>query len=181
MPDVTSTPSPTIIATDKGAYSNCYLTMTEAEVYFGTRLNVEAWNSADLNTKVRALLWATRILDDSMDWRGVIRTREQALKWPRSAVRDDEGRNVPYEVVPTFIKNATADLALAFIERNRTAEPKLWGQGFSSAKSPAGEITVDKTAGLDLIPRFILVNLAPYGALKPIAGYGGGSMKLERA
>jgi len=101
-----------IDATVGGAASNSYGTLAEASTFIDTRLNRDAWEDADPADQERALISATRWLDE-FDYIGDIATNTQALKWPRidndifDLVWDDD------EIPP---KLKTAQFLFAFLE-----------------------------------------------------------------
>jgi len=175
---------PSLDATPKSPSANAYLTAVEATAYFNSqRLYSALWTAASSLDKDRVIQWATLLLDVCMDWEGSIRTLEQALRWPRSGVLDADDRNVDYDLIPIPIKNATAELALSLLARDRTAEPTLLGQGFVRAK--VGPIEVDLNRNVtpsmvDLIPDHILTMLSEYGQLKASATHGSMAIPLER-
>ena len=70
-------------ATAAGATSNTYITLADAELYYETRLHVSDWDNANDADKGAALVWATRLLDEWMDWDGSNYDDDQALRWPR--------------------------------------------------------------------------------------------------
>src|SRR5690349_2139070 len=76
----------TIDATAGGAASNSYATLQDAADYHDTHPYSSVWDDADDDQKTRALITATRMLDDWFEWKGAISTTTQALLWPRSGV-----------------------------------------------------------------------------------------------
>ena len=72
----------------------------------------EAWSLFDNDQKERALVFATRVLDNSYIWRGVRTSKLQGLAWPREHVRDEEGDCLPKDVIPKNLRAAVVFLAL---------------------------------------------------------------------
>lgn len=169
-------------ATAKGTSSNTYVLLATADAYLtGSRISVAEWTAATTATQEAALQWATGLLDKMMVWNGTIRTVAQALRWPRSGVFDEDDRQYDYDTVPTLLEQATAELALALIRRERTAEPTLLGQGFSSAKIGELNVTVDKNAVINAIPDNVLAMLDPLGVANPAFIHTGGkTVPLKR-
>jgi hypothetical protein len=62
--------------------TNSYATVSEANAYFLSRLGSEVWESAADPEKERALMTASRILDD-MPWIGTALDLTQAMAFPR--------------------------------------------------------------------------------------------------
>lgn len=170
-----------IIATPMAVDANSYLTRDEATTILTTRrLHGAAWTSAPDATKDAALIWATRLLDQGFEWYGSLRTFTQALRWPRYGMLDNDYRNVDPDTIPERLKEATADLALALIQRDRVSDPELLGLGFREAKVGNLSVVIDPKMILDLIPRHILKMIDIWG--DPIdPGIGGmGTYPLER-
>jgi hypothetical protein len=69
------------MALSKGV--NSYATVTEADEYFNTRLDVAAWTLANDLTKASALVTATQILD-AKSWGGFAPSAAQSLAFPRT-------------------------------------------------------------------------------------------------
>jgi len=171
----------TLIATPKAVNANSYVTESVANTYLsGSRLYIAKWVAADTTTRETALIWATSLLDQVMDWYGAIRTTEQALRWPRSGVQDQDYRNIDYDTIPPLLERATSELALYLLQRDRLKDPALIGQGFKRVKVGSIEIEVDSTKLTDMIPSNIYVMLEPFGVPKAISVSGGKQIKVER-
>ena len=118
----------TVTATAGASDANSYLNVaggdTLANVYLGTL----AWSSATTDNKGRALIMATRYLDQ-LEWIGNRATTTQALAWPRTDAVCGEW-NFAANVIPDPIKQACFDLAEALL-----ADPTLLsGQGAGNAE-----------------------------------------------
>jgi len=82
-----------------------YATESEAQVYFDTRLNAEAWDDADSTTRTKALGHATNIVD-RLNFLGCKADETQSNQFPRGT---DVG-------IPQDIKSATCEIALALLD-----------------------------------------------------------------
>lgn len=166
---------PTIDATPKGASANSYSTQAAATLYFDERLNVTEWTAAVSDDKDRALIMATRLLDEFFDWDGYMtdRTTPQALMWPRSSLEDREGLTLDPDAIPDPIFRACCELALFLLKRDRLGEPELLGQGFSKAKLGPMDAVIDPKMVLEFIPRHILPMVDHWGTLRSSANRGG--------
>lgn len=163
----------TIVATPKAANANSYLTLEEAEAYFTARVHIANWTAASTDEKNAVLVWATRLLDLGMEWAGTKRTQTQSLRWPRSGTMDRDGYAYDYDTVPQLVKDATCELALSLLARDRIAEPELLGQGFSDAKIGPLEVSVANPANLiGMIPDSVIGLLANVGLPANQAGSG---------
>ncbi len=87
--------------------TNSFCTLDEAESYHAIKLNSGAWDDATNEDKEKALQSASLRLSQ-LDWVGDQYEAKQALAWPRVIYR--MGAPFFYEF-PTFLKNATAELA----------------------------------------------------------------------
>jgi|APGre2960657404_1045060.scaffolds.fasta_scaffold03057_4 hypothetical protein len=94
--------------------TNSYATVSEADSYFGDRLDVAAWTSASEQDKGKALVTATLILD-GLDWMGVAVSETQALAFPRNVAYFDPRIGTEITVggttVPARVINGTYELA----------------------------------------------------------------------
>lgn len=174
-----------IIATPGAADANSYETLEAAEIYFEDRLNDEAWTSKTDEVKEDGLITATRILDLFLEWVGTIATQTQALRWPRHGAVDRDGRSYDGTTIPTLVKQATCELALWFLQKDRFGQSIFTGMGIKSAK--VGPIAVDIDISTDLmrnqqiIPDHILTMLQGLGTLSDTGGASDRMVKLVRA
>ena len=118
-----------IDATPGGDSANSYCSVEEAQEYHDSRLNSTTWDTASPDLQARALITATRLLDEHMEWLGAPTTYEQALCWPRIAALDTEGylydhlgREIEIDEIPSKLKQATAEFARFLLEGDRTAD-----------------------------------------------------------
>jgi hypothetical protein len=119
----------TIVSTAGSASANSYITSVEFDAYIATCLHVSAAVSAvTSDNKNRALVSATRLLDEQIEWDGDPNDADvQALQWPRSGLDDDKGAELDEDTIPTRLKNATAELARYLIDADRTVESSTEG------------------------------------------------------
>lgn len=91
---------------------NSYVTVSEADSYFGDRLDVSAWTSADATKKAQALVTATALLD-AQSWVGFAVSESQPLAFPRSGEYFDPriGALITMEAVPDRVLKANMELA----------------------------------------------------------------------
>jgi len=109
-----------------GASANSYVTLAEANAYFDEHLNVSEWTDATDDLKNRALIQATRRLDQ-LSFNGGKATEAQALKWPRIGVVDDEGYGIDSDEIPQQMKDAQCELALAMLASDLLVDTGLEG------------------------------------------------------
>ena len=147
---------------DPGSVSaTSYASVVEGNAYHDAHLYGSAWSSAKTDTKERALMMATRILDERVNWVGRKATDAQALRWPRSSVVDADGYTVSSTVVPVTIKNAVIEFARLLIDTDTTAARD--DEGVKSMKLDSLAIEYDKTDQKNAIPQTVREMVADYG------------------
>jgi hypothetical protein len=99
----------TVTATVGSASANSYLTVAQADDFANLYLGTLNWSSAATDNKGRALIMATRYLDE-LKWIGDKASTTQALLWPRTDAECGDWSFTSSEI-PQPIKQATFDLA----------------------------------------------------------------------
>lgn len=82
-----------------------YMTVEEADTYFGNRLNIRAWECASYDEKRRGLYMATEIID-RLNFNGCKADSAQENQFPR-----DTDTTIPEDV-----QRASAEIALALLD-----------------------------------------------------------------
>lgn len=103
----------TVVATVGSASANSYITVATADDLANLYLGTLNWTSASTDNKGRALIMATRYLDE-LSYIGERATSTQALAWPRSEAACGDWSFTTSEI-PQPIKQATFDLAEALL------------------------------------------------------------------
>jgi len=127
----------TIDATAGGATSDSFATVAEANSYHNSRLHNDEWFNSPLDTREKALKWATRMLDN-LSWKGQKTATTQALKWPRTYVYNDNGDQLAVDEIPSFLIAATSEYAWELIKSDREVDSD--SKGISEVW--AGEVVV---------------------------------------
>lgn len=153
---------PTIIATAGANNANSYCTVAEADAYFETQLYATTWTDADQEDKEKAMIMATRILDEEIDWQGVKTSEDQALRWPRGNVEDRDGYIFVNDEIPVFLQNATAELAHQLLLKNRFQTLDDAATGIKSVKAGSVAVEFDKMDRISLLPQSVLSMIEPY-------------------
>lgn len=99
----------TVVATAGAADANSYLTVAAADTLANLYLGTLNWASASTDNKGRALIMATRYLDE-LSYVGSKASSTQALLWPRTEAECGDWSYTSSEI-PQPIKQATFDLA----------------------------------------------------------------------
>lgn len=168
--------------------ANSYCSVLEADVYLDRILDSykTAWTNADEFMKQQALVWATSLLDQYIYFpslqqisRSIRLSPSQALQFPRAGLLDYDGYVINERSVPSFMKNATAQMAFELLKGDRSVEPT---RGIVSAS--VGPLSVDFDTnyahGSRVIPRSVLSIVSQYGGC--LRGRGGTySVPLFRA
>lgn len=150
-----------IDATIGGASSDSYTSVADADSYHDARLGNDEWYDASTSNKERALKMATRELDKE-NWKGEIvdTTTPQALRSPRSEVKDLDDQTISSTIIPVFLKNATAELAWELIKSDRTVDSDT--AGIKEVVAGSVEVVFDKYDRTSVIPFAVINMVSPY-------------------
>jgi hypothetical protein len=160
--------------------SNSYATVAHANTYHSSHLYGDSWHQANDSKKEKALMWATRLLDEWIAWHGTKGDEDQALQWPRVGATDRGGYSIDHDVIPSDVRNATAEFARLLIVQDRTAlDEDDVPRGFK--KLQAGSLVMEFDSGSradkkDVIPEHVRRMVSAVGA--PV---GGPTIKMLRA
>lgn len=100
--------------------TNSYAEVAEANAYFSDRIGSELWSASDDATKAKALITATRLIDE-IEWLGTALLENQSLAFPRTGSYFEPRRGAEIELgssTPDRIVNATFELALHLVSNN---------------------------------------------------------------
>lgn len=155
-----------------GANTTSYVSVSDSDDYWGTRIYKDAWDTATNTEKQNALMFASRLLDTWIDWKGRRTVENQGLRWPRYDVNDRDGWRLDSDIIPDDIKDATSELAGSLLVTDTTAQPDT--VGFSRIKVDVLELEIDK---LDrdkygALPDSVLALVEPYGSVRNRGGSG---------
>lgn len=105
---------------------NSYVTAQEANTYFANRGHGETWE--DIENPDAFLISATNQIDWFMNFLGSKVSSEQPLEWPRADCYDSKNQAyVPIDVIPTKVKHAVLELAIASLDEDRLADSDMAG------------------------------------------------------
>ena len=132
--------------------ANSYVTVMEADEYHSTRLHNEQWTAAEESDKERALLWATRMLDNGVKFAGrrYGLYEEQSLQWPRYRAFDSNGYYIENDIVPKQVKDAQCELAWLLLQSDRTS-PSTGAATSSLSSLSVGPISLGFNPSADTI------------------------------
>lgn len=184
----------TVDATAKGPSANSYITVVEGDTYHESHPYSSTWEDASAGEKARAVVTATRLLETWFDWPGTVTTLTQALLWPRQGVlkpgisdvepqvvRNDWhepfGVFLDRDVVPTIIKDATAEMARHLLASDRTADSDIETQGLRSLTAGPVSLTFG-VAVAKPIPDAVMAMCCRLG--RPRSRTGSGAIHMGR-
>ncbi|MBI2239623.1 MAG: hypothetical protein HYU59_02340 [Magnetospirillum gryphiswaldense] len=140
-----------------------FITLEQAEAYFTGRLYILDWSGAASGDKEKALKMAARTLN-RLRWRGSLTSESQVMAWPRQGVIDPEGREITVTTIPQDIKDAQAEMALAMLREDLTADDS--NRGVKRVKAGTVEVEYNGEAPAKSLPDAVQELLSPY--LRPV-------------
>jgi hypothetical protein len=170
--------------------ANSYASVADGDAYANERLRATDWTAATSDDKARALIMATRLIDQEIQFNGYKGSQTQALQWPRRLCPDPDsdqlsiilggsvssGPYLPENVVPLAVVQATCEMAIQNLKAERLGDSQ--GEGIKSLEI-TGALAVEFSQGAAplAITRDVQNLLAKYGR---VVGAGGGVVKLSR-
>jgi hypothetical protein len=138
---------PVTVTTTAGASdANSYISTATGDDLANVYLGTLKWSTATTDNKGRAVIMATRYLDE-LEWIGARSTTTQALAWPRTDAACGEW-SFASNVIPQPIKQATFDLAEALL----STPALLGGTGAGNAELIPGIPNANlRSASVDVI------------------------------
>lgn len=138
-----------LVATAGATNANTYALAADADTLAGELFpEPTAWLAADTETQARALVTATRLLDE-LGWPGKRVTDTQALAWPRTDVRRPGPGGLTYDttMIPAAVVWATARLAIWLLERPAGEDPLAASHAGLSSLSLGSELSLSFEGG----------------------------------
>ena len=165
-----------IVTTIGSASANSYCTLAEANTYHDTKRyhSKDTWIGYSSSDRSRALIWATRLLDEWVTWDGAIVYTAGALRWPRYDVWHEDGYMITSSAVPQFVKDATAEFAYHLLAEDRTLETNRDSTGYELIQIGDLKLKVDKFTHKPIMPPSVWMIIRDY------AIRAGRSTTLER-
>ena len=161
-------------ATPGAPTANAYCTIDQATAFLTMRLDTDAWAEAPLEDQAAALQWATRLIDQQVQWYGLPTFPDQALALPQVGLVDQWGRAVSSAVIPVQVQQATALYALGLLEATADDAPAASGDLILKSKKIGDtQITYQDISSQNArapvspyaIPSEVKALLRPYGAV----------------
>lgn len=105
-----------LVATPGDPLANSYTTVSQATAFLTMHLDTAAWTEASVPDQEAALMWATRLIDEQVQWYAIPTFPDQALALPQTGLLDRWGQPVLSTVIPIAVQQATALYALGLLE-----------------------------------------------------------------
>lgn len=94
--------------------ANSYIGVEDANAFLLVYPEFDVWDALDDDEKAKLLMYATRVIDENVNFNGRKVSDLQPLEFPRKEAWDSKtGKFIPSNIVPASVKNATAIFALA--------------------------------------------------------------------
>jgi hypothetical protein len=133
------------------ANADSYVPVAFADAYFAFDGEFAAtWSAYTTTEKENYLKWATRVLDQKVQWKGTRYDEDSSLRWPREGVYDRDGNEILETVIPLQLKQATCEMAKYLTTTDATTD-----QGVDTLKRVAVdviEIEYQESKGISTVP-----------------------------
>jgi hypothetical protein len=141
---------------------NSYASIADADAYHASQLYGEGWADVEGgdDQKAQALITATRILDENVEWEGWPTANAQPLGWPRSGVMTRNGTQIINGTIPQALKNATAAFAFSMIQSGAIANSGTENPpGLKKVKAGSVELEFDPNLASNVMTDTIPANV----------------------
>lgn len=140
-----------IDATVGGESSNSYATLADAQAYNDAHISGAAWTGTN-DQFTRALITATRILDEQCVWAGQKASLAQALRWPRVNAYNQDDELYDYTELPSQLVNATCEFARALLISDRFNDIDDAASGIDEVQAGAVKVKFSQANSKELLP-----------------------------
>ena len=100
-----------------------YISLSEANSHFSSRLHTASWDDATSSTKEKALKMACSLLENRVVWRGSKTDSSQTLQWPRKNLLDHYSKPLEETKIPASVKSVQAELAHYLLQQDPMTVP----------------------------------------------------------
>ena len=143
----------TLVATAGASNANVYCTRTDATQYDDNHpQSGTTWSGASNDLKDQALLMATSLLDEHIDWTGAASDTVQVLNWPRVGMWDRNGNAMDSDSIPAELRDATAEFARQIIAADRMADDAVSTKGITNLQAGPVSLTFSGRKGAKVVP-----------------------------
>jgi hypothetical protein len=170
-----------LVTTVGASNANAYVSLAVADQYHSDRPAVgTTWSSATDVDKMQAILFATKLLDDLVEWTGWVVTETQALLWPRTGMWYRNGYSVSTTIIPTELQEATAEFARQLLVADRAADSDVETYGLESFKAGPASLSFNLDYVTAKVVPDLVVHMLPGEWYERIRGRKSGSRELLR-
>jgi hypothetical protein len=142
-----------LVVTAGASDSNTYCTRADATQYDADHpQSGTTWSGASSDEKGQALLMATRLIDEHIDWTGAPSDTVQVLNWPRTGMWDRNGNAMDSDSIPTQLRDATAEFARQVIAADRMADDAVSTKGITNLQAGPVSLTFSGREGAKVVP-----------------------------
>jgi hypothetical protein len=146
--------------------ANSYAAVSDADAYHLNHPYSATWDAATTDQKTRALITATRLIDEQVEWNGVVHNSAQALLWPRAGMYYQNEWYIPLTVIPQKLMDAVSEFARQILDDNRMADDQLSTQGITGIQAGDVDITFTGYSRAKVIPDAVYYMLRPWGSIR---------------
>jgi hypothetical protein len=174
-----------LVVTPGAADADAYVSTAEADTFLlAARVNLSrAWADAVYPDKLRAIRWATVLMDAAFEWEGSPSDPAQRLRFPRAGLVTQDGYAVLSTTIPEQVARATAELAAYLLTQDRTTHSALEVAGLSELKVGSISLKADRITSVQaLVPPYVALLVMQFGRRVGMATGGrGGSREVLRS
>jgi len=134
----------TFDSTIKGTTANSYVSVQDADDYFGGSIFSSVWTELTTEEREQHLVSATNRLEAEL-YAGLPTTDTQSLSMPRQGLYSVEGdKALDEDTIPYSFQKATYELALAYVQEYKNESPMFSQQDMERmSKIDLGPISAD--------------------------------------
>ncbi len=103
--------------------TDTYISLDDADTYFGNRLHTDTWDAATDDDKETALKMACTLMENRVQWLGLPTDSDQTLAWPRKSLLDHSCNAVPKDMTPEAVKAVQCELAFHLLSNDPLIVP----------------------------------------------------------
>lgn len=180
-----------VIHEANSATANSFISLAEYAAYHLTRLPLDPPVTTTGDVAARNVIMATRVLSamavarkslrwdrngkpyyyTSRQWTGSLTTETQALAWGREGMYDRLRREIPNNVIPQELKDATAELAGQLGNSDTTLDNDIQVQGITRVKAGSVELSFKEMIESHVLPEAVWMLLVPSWFTNEIVSY----------
>lgn len=158
----------TLISDPLDAGANTYADLAYADGYFAARMHGAAWLEASRDDQAVALVHATRMLNQLVDWRGTVADVDQPNAWPRVGVQiADRPAGTLFDPeaasFPTFLADVCCEVAHDSLLDNRLEDDAT---GLSSMGLDSLRLSFNTKDRSDYFSEYVRTLISSYGRVK---------------